>query len=101
MVLKDLMLRPKHIVDVSATLGHTHFTIKLPNMTWSAHLVTHGSIIYGVIFDEYDVPLEDGYQILRWILVQPEFVGHLRELAREPGHTRAGLHSSKSNSDDD
>lgn len=90
MIPNDLVLRPKHIVEVNATYGYTRFTIELPNMTWSAELLTHGSTIYGVIHDEYDAPLDDGYQILKWMLAQPEFVRRLWELAREQGHMKAG-----------
>lgn len=85
----DFTLKPHHIVEASLAFGQTHFVIRLPTMTWSANLIGHDGNLYGIIRDEHDVPLEDGHQILNWILDQPHFVRRIWELAVERGNSSA------------
>jgi hypothetical protein len=77
----DFVLKPHHIVEAKLVEGQTHLTIQLMNMTWSAKLIRYDGNLIGLIRDEYDVPLEDGQQIMRWLLGQPEFLHRICELA--------------------
>ena len=81
----NLELKPQNIVGVGASNSKTRFTIQLTNMTWCAELLIQNGQIYGVIQDEYGVPLDDGHQILGWLLSRPEFILRMLELARKNG----------------
>lgn len=86
MDVNDFLLEPRHVVEVKSGYGHTDFTIQLAHMTWTAQLISHDGNVYGIIQDEYDVPLADGHLILAWMMQQPDFLRRIWELSHEHHH---------------
>jgi hypothetical protein len=82
----DFALEPSHIVEVRVSPGHTDFTLRLSQMTWTARLVSLDGELYGLIQDEHDVPLADGQIILDWMIHQPRFIRRIWELSHKHHH---------------
>src|SRR5688500_2023550 len=78
---EDFTLEPHHITEATLADGRTNLVIRLASMTWYVKLICVEGDLYGDIRDEHGAPVEDGHQILNWIVDQPRFVRRIWELA--------------------